>query len=47
MKKEYINPEMEVVKLEYQQFLAASDPVVDGSGETSDPNDLLAPGFTF
>ncbi len=31
MKKQYINPSMEVVKIEARQLLTASDPMLGGS----------------
>ena len=49
MKKTYINPEMEVVKLQTFAMLAASLPL--SSTEVTDESDVLAPsidgGFTF
>lgn len=44
MKKTYINPELEVVKLQTMQMLAASLEVHDDITIT-DESDLLAPGF--
>ena len=40
MKKTYINPEMEIVKIATQQMLAGSGLGI--SGETKDTNDLLS-----
>ena len=40
MNKEYINPEMVIVKIATQQMLAASGLGI--SGETNDTNDLLS-----
>ena len=43
MKKKYINPEIEVIKIQTMQMLAASD-LLDISEETiTDEADLLAP----
>lgn len=46
MKKTYINPEMEIVKIKTQQLLAGSvnAPVSD---ETQDNGDALAPEFLW
>jgi hypothetical protein len=41
MKKTYINPELEVVKLQTTQMLAASLPVVDPTETVEEINDLL------
>jgi hypothetical protein len=41
MKKTYINPELEVVKLQTMQMLAASLPVVDPTETVEDINNLL------
>ena len=42
MKKTYINPELEVVKIQTMQMLAASDPILGGEDfGGSDP--ILAP----
>ena len=46
MKKTYINPELEVVKLQTMQMLAASLEVHDDVEITSE-GDILAPGFDF
>jgi hypothetical protein len=45
MKKTYINPEIEVIKIQTMQMLAASD-LLDISEETiTDEGNLLAPSF--
>ena len=48
MKKTYINPELEVVKLQTMQMLAASDPIL-GSSDFGGSDPILAPedGFDF
>ena len=47
MKKKYINPEIEVIKIQTMQMLAASD-LLDISEETiTDEADLLAPENTL
>ena len=45
MKKTYIIPELEVVKIATQQMIATSGPLV--SGTTDDLGDLLAPEADF
>ena len=45
MKKTYINPELEVVKLQTMQMLAASVGIVDDI--IDDPGDIGAPGMDF
>ena len=46
MKKTYINPELEVVKLQTMQMLAASLSLnSDSSDIVDDESDILAPGF--
>ena len=46
MKKEYMNPEMEVVELKMNQMLMAGSPTLPKSDEEVDENDILAPGFS-
>lgn len=43
MKKTYIIPELEVVRIQTQQMLAASVPEL--SGKAYDGEDILAPGM--
>jgi hypothetical protein len=45
MKKQYIIPEIQVVKIQTVSMIATSGP--DGGGSTGDPNDLLSRGFDF
>ena len=45
MKKTYINPELEVVKLQTMQMLAASVGIADEI--IDDPGDIGAPGTDF
>ncbi len=40
MKKIYVNPELNVIRIATQQMIATSGPLVDGS--TSDVDDLLS-----
>ena len=47
MKKTYINPELEVIKIATQQMLASSTLTIDDSIQITDESDLLAPGFGF
>ena len=42
MKKTYINPELEVIKIATQQMLADSTLSIDGSVEITDEGDLLS-----
>ena len=44
MKKEYMNPEMEIVEIKINQPLLGASEI---DGKTNDTNDLLAPEFTF
>ena len=41
MKKAYINPDMEIIKIATQQILAASTLGMDGSVEINDESKLL------
>ena len=43
MKKQYIIPEIQVVKIQTVSMIATSGP--DGGGSTNDPDDLLSRGF--
>ena len=45
MKKTYINPELEVIKIATQQMLANSSLTIDGTVEITDEGNLLAPSF--
>ena len=45
MKKTYINPELEVVKIQTMQMLAASDPILGDEFSEGDP--ILAPEQEF
>jgi len=45
MKKTYINPELEVVKIATQQMLAGSTLTIDDSIEITDETNLLSPSF--
>ena len=42
MKKTYINPELEVIKIATQQMLADSTLSIDGSVEITNEGDLLS-----
>lgn len=42
MKKTYINPEIEIIKMATQQMLAGSTLSIDSSVEVNDENDLLS-----
>ena len=42
MKKTYINPEIEIIKIATQQMLAGSTLSIDSSVEVNDENDLLS-----
>ena len=44
MKKTYINPEMEIVKIQTTQMLAASLPL-NNEVQVTDPTEILAPGM--
>ena len=45
MKKTYINPELEVIKIATQQMLAGSTLTIDDSIEITDETNLLSPSF--
>ena len=45
MKKTYINPELEVVKIQTMQMMAASLTITDET--ISDPSEFDAPSFDF
>lgn len=45
MKKTYINPELEVIKIATQQMLANSSLTIDDTVEITDEENLLAPSF--
>ena len=45
MKKTYINPELEVIKIATQQMLANSSLTIDDTVEITDEGSLLAPSF--
>ena len=45
MKKTYINPELEVIKIATQQMLASSTLTIDDSIQITDESDLLSPSF--
>lgn len=50
MKRTYMNPTLEVIKIETTQMLAASKmtlPLIGGDGPIDDPNQILAPSFDF
>ena len=47
MKKTYFNPELQVVKLQTMQMLAASLPMVDPTETVEDINDLLGREANF
>ena len=44
MKKTYINPEIEIIKIQTTQMLAASLPLND-EVQVTDPTEILAPGI--
>ena len=49
MKRTYMNPTLEVIKIETTQMLAASTmtlPLID-TPNVDDPNEILAPSFDF
>ena len=45
MKKTYINPELEVIKIATQQMLAGSTLTIDDSIEITDETNLLSPSL--
>ena len=45
MKKTYINPELEVIKIATQQMLAGSTLTIDDTIEITDEENLLSPSF--
>jgi hypothetical protein len=45
MKKTYINPELEVIKIATQQMLAGSTLTIDDSIEITNETNLLSPSF--
>ena len=45
MKKTYINPELEVIKIATQQMLASSVLTIDDTIEITDESNLLSPSF--
>lgn len=49
MKRTYMNPTLEVIKIETTQMLAASKTLrwIDGDGTVDTPADILAPSFDF
>ena len=50
MKRTYMNPTLEVIKIETTQMLAASTmtlPLIDGDGSVDDSNAILAPSIDF
>lgn len=48
MKRTYMNPTLEVIKIETTQMLATSTlPLIDGDGKVDDPSQILAPSFDF
>lgn len=47
MKKTYINPEIEIVKIKAQQLLAGSTLGIDESVEITDESKLLSREFDF
>ena len=47
MKKTYINPELEVVKLQTMQMMATSSLGMNDDVEIIDDTEVLAPGFDF
>ena len=50
MKRTYMNPTLEVIKIETTQMLAASTmtlPLIDGDGNVDNSNDILAPSIDF
>ena len=46
MKKTYINPELEVIKIATQQMLAHSGPQISTGSTPTDPSTSDMPGFT-
>ena len=47
MKKTYINPEIEIIKIATQQMLAGSTLSIDENVEITDENDLLSRESNF
>lgn len=47
MKKEYINPELEVVDLKMNCTLMAGSPLQKNNDTVDDENEILAPIFVF
>lgn len=48
MKRTYMNPTLEVIKIETTQMLAVSTlPKISGDGYVDNPADILAPSFDF
>jgi hypothetical protein len=47
MKKTYINPEMEIVKVQTQQMLAVSNLGIDSSASPINPSDADSREFDF
>ena len=49
MKRTYMNPTLEVIKIETTQMLAASKMTLpwDDSKSVDDPSQILAPSFVF
>lgn len=47
MKKTYINPEIEIIKMATQQMLAGSTLSIDENVEITDENDLLSRESNF
>jgi len=50
MKRTYMNPTLEVIKIETMQMLAASTmtlPLIGGDGAVDNSDEILAPGIDF
>ena len=48
MKRTYMNPTLEVIKIETTQMLAASKTLhLQDTPNVADPNEILAPSFDF
>ena len=50
MKRTYMNPTLEVIKIETMQMLAASTmtlPKISGDGYVENPEEILAPSIDF
>ena len=50
MKRTYMKPTLEVIKIETTQMLATSTmtlPLNDGDGKIDNPEEILAPSFDF